>query len=303
MPRDEKPKSLQLTLELVPIRHAEIDGIAMGVLNDGTPFLTTRGLAKLCGVHHTAIQVLGSNWDVERHKPRGVRLRGILAEHGHDGRRLFVPTKFEGQDVNAYVDAVCMAILEYYAFERAVEVAQRSFRILARYTLRKFIFDRVGYDPERELIDSWKHFHDRVMLNQVPNGYYSVFSEISGVVVAAIRGGLKVDTHVVPDISVGRIWSDYWSACGLDEVHGQRTKFPHQYPPYFPQAAVYIEAFIYPLASLPAFRDWLQNEYLPQKFPAYIKKKGKDGHFPKESIDKLLEAINAAPALPSHDAD
>jgi len=33
------------------IKHQiEIDGVGMGVLPDGTPFLTERGLARLCGV-------------------------------------------------------------------------------------------------------------------------------------------------------------------------------------------------------------------------------------------------------------
>lgn len=31
-------------------KQIEIDGIGMGVLNDGTAFLTGRGLARLCGV-------------------------------------------------------------------------------------------------------------------------------------------------------------------------------------------------------------------------------------------------------------
>src|SRR5690242_7570641 len=33
-------------------REIEIEGIGMGVFNDGTPFLNQRGLARLCGVEN-----------------------------------------------------------------------------------------------------------------------------------------------------------------------------------------------------------------------------------------------------------
>ncbi len=33
---------------LIPVRHDEVDGIEMEVLDDGTPYLTARGLAKIC---------------------------------------------------------------------------------------------------------------------------------------------------------------------------------------------------------------------------------------------------------------
>ncbi len=41
---------VQQVLDLGIERQIEIDGIGMGVLSDGTPFLTGRGLARLCGV-------------------------------------------------------------------------------------------------------------------------------------------------------------------------------------------------------------------------------------------------------------
>lgn len=38
---------MQLTL---PIEEKEIDGIGMGVFQDGSTFLSARGLARLCGI-------------------------------------------------------------------------------------------------------------------------------------------------------------------------------------------------------------------------------------------------------------
>lgn len=48
-PAGPKQQSLDLNIE----KQAEVNGLEMGILSDGTPFLTGRGLASLCGVHHT----------------------------------------------------------------------------------------------------------------------------------------------------------------------------------------------------------------------------------------------------------
>jgi hypothetical protein len=34
----------------------------MGVLSDGTPYLNARGLARLCGVHHSRIGEMSKDW-------------------------------------------------------------------------------------------------------------------------------------------------------------------------------------------------------------------------------------------------
>src|SRR5947209_16586829 len=45
-------------------KEKEIDGVGMGVLSDGTAFLTGRGLARLWGVSNARIVELGQEWDV-----------------------------------------------------------------------------------------------------------------------------------------------------------------------------------------------------------------------------------------------
>jgi hypothetical protein len=54
------PQQLKLNLEIAAER--EIDGVGMGVLNDGTPFLTLRGLARMCGVDNAAIVRMTAAW-------------------------------------------------------------------------------------------------------------------------------------------------------------------------------------------------------------------------------------------------
>lgn len=274
---------------------AERDGIEMGVFSDGTPFLTSRGLARLAGVAASAILGWLPTLDQSKPTPRDTKLLGLLAEQGYPANApLLVKLPHEGANVNAHPDAVCMAVLEYYAFEagrNCNEQALRAFRILARHSLRQYVYVSLGYDPTNAIPENWRHFHDRVSLNRLPAGYFSVFSEMSSLIVSAIQHGLTVDNHTVPDISVGQIWSAHWKEIGGDQLFGPRVKYPHVYPDHFPQAQVTPEAWIYPHAALGEFRTWMQEIYLPEKYPNYIGKKVKAGVLPPSRAELLLEAV------------
>jgi hypothetical protein len=58
LPSTPKQGVLDLQIE----KEIEIDGIGMGVLTDGTPFLTGRGLTRLCGINNARIVELGQDW-------------------------------------------------------------------------------------------------------------------------------------------------------------------------------------------------------------------------------------------------
>lgn len=234
---------------------------------------------------------------------RGDRLRGgklakLLDAQGFEGGRLYKQIPFGDQPVvNAYPDQVCMAFLEYYAFEAEPrylkENAKNNYRILARKSLRDYIYSMTGYDPLAQALSSWKHFHDRLLLNAMPSGYFSVFSETAQLVLTAIQNGLIIDDHTVPDISVGQLWSKYWKEARLDDEYGSRAKFPHTYPEYFPQSQANgdIKAFIYPLKALGEFREWLETVYLQQKFPGYLKRKQSQGAIAGDKAKALLKAF------------
>lgn len=284
----------ELPLELPSASFGEIDGIQMGVLNDTTPYLTERGLARLCGVNPKTISDLANNWHDETFKPRGRKIKQLLTQQNFTSDRIVIKTEQNGQKISAYPDTVCMAILEYYAFDSDntdAQIAQRNFRLLARQTLRAFIYEAVGFSPQALKLDSWRHYHGRILLNKLPAGYFSVFREIADIVISAIESGLIIDTHTVPDISVGQMWAKHWASAGLEQTHGERKKFPHEYPDYFPQSAAKTEANIYPLSSLGEFRIWLENTYLPQKFPAYLQKKISQGLIPQSTAGALLISL------------
>jgi hypothetical protein len=208
----------------------------------------------------------------------------------------------ERRQVYAYPDYVCLAILEYYAFEAGANVkpeAVQNFRQLAGMALREFIYTQLGYSPSARVPDSWSLFHDRVSLvfHTVPHGYFSVFKEMSDIIVTLIRQGANVDDKFVPDISVGQHWANHWRDTGLEIIHGARIQYEHNYPSYFPQAVSNPQpAYCYPDSCLGEFRRWMRDTYLQDRMPAYLTSKAKQGALPPSFVKLALEAL--APATP-----
>jgi hypothetical protein len=114
--------------------HHEIDGIELGVLSDGTGFLTGRGLARLCGVAASAIFGWAPNWNPAATKGRDRKITDLLARHGYTENRLFIELRDGNAKISAFPDAVCMAVLEYYAFEadqpNRRDEALQNFRVI-----------------------------------------------------------------------------------------------------------------------------------------------------------------------------
>jgi hypothetical protein len=115
-----------------------------------------------------------------------------------------------------------------------------------------------------------------------------------------IREGLPVDEHTAPDISVGMLWGNYWAKYCLDEKHGKRITHPHVFPDYFPQAAANpVDAWVYPDAALADFRRWFRDEYVPQAFPEYIKRKEDKKQLAPAVAHRLIGAAQGGKLLPS----
>ncbi len=284
-------EQLPLGLEVVTSNNAE-DWEA-GVFNDGTPFLTGASLAKVCGVSKGTFNQWLLEFATDPDKPRSKVLRGILQAQGHEGP-LYVKTTVNGTEVNAFPEKVSMSFLEYYAFESdqaSRETAARNYRMLATRTFRTFIYGLTGYDPNKVALDSWRHFHDRLLLNPVPATHFSVFTEIAGLIVSGIRGGLIMTDETVPDISVGQVWGRHWMASAFDSRYGARARYEHNFPDYFRQAASNPqEPWMYPNDALPEFRRWMNEEYIPNKYPRYIGNKVKQGHLEPEQAMRLIQA-------------
>jgi len=266
----------QLVLDIGVQVQKDVNGVEMGVLENGIPYLTQNGLARIAGSSRSVIYDIAQEWsqhfdDEVLSKNRYSWLRQYLSEKGYNEPQLYIETKRDGKVLYAYPDIVCMAVIEYYAFEaqNKSQAAMDNYRRLAAYGLQKFIFDALGYTPP----DKWRYFHDRVSIltDSAPDGYFIVFHEVTGLISDLIAAGLPVNDKTIPDISVGSAWGRHWTLNDLEAVNGARIKYPHYYPSYYPQAQSNPqEPWAYPDAALPTFRQWFRHEYLPTKYPAYI---------------------------------
>jgi len=189
-----------------------------------------------------------------------------------------------------------MALLEYFAYEDAEPRKEeiQNYRILARISFRQYIYNKVGYVYQTEKLNQWKYFLDRVDLNfdKVPNGFFSVFREMNGLIVTLIRGSVIVNDKTIPDLSVGINWGKYWKEKKLNSKYGERTPYEHNYPEYYPQSDSNPQpAWAYPDKSLPEFRNWFSFEYIYKKFPKYLIEKVKRQKISQKQHLNILEAV------------
>lgn len=287
----------QGVLDLRIEKQIEIDGIGMGVLSDATPFLTGRGLARLCGINNARIVELSASW-TDGSNSLVTKVKEILQSRGITLLHPHIEINQRSGTFYAYPDSVCLAVLEYYAFDapRTKEEAKKNFRLLAGKALHDFIYAQVGYDPNNSIPIVWQQFHDRVSLtyNSVQAGYFSVFKEIADMIVTLGQAGLHIDSSFVPDGSVGIHWSKYWENNKLEEKYGGREKWDHNYPDYFPQAKSNSQpAWCYPESALGEFRKWMRENYIGDgKFTNYINNKIKQKELPASFAQLVIAAYN-----------
>ncbi|TKK11786.1 hypothetical protein PflCFBP13510_12350 [Pseudomonas fluorescens] len=269
----------QFTLDLGVEVQRDVNGIEMGILENGIPFLTQRGLALATGAQRSAIQEITQEWidhfdDDILTKDRISFIRGYLFAQGYTDKSLYIETVREGKPHYAYPDVVCMAILEYYAFEAKSPNKQATvnYRNFAAFGLRRFIYDSLNYTPG----DKWQYHHERVSIlnDAAPLGYFIIFNEITGLIVDLITADLTVNHKTIPDISVGQMWAKHWKEFNYSSIYGERVPCQHNYPARYPQAKSNPqEASAYPNHALAEFRRWFRYDYLVTRFPEYILKK------------------------------
>lgn len=157
-------------------KEGDFGEIGMGVLSDGTPYLSQRGLSVLCGVENAHIGTISSQWNESEQKPRILKVKAILASAGITASAAHAEIQHKGKAYYCYPAEICLAVLEYYAFDAGTNVqdqARQNFRLLAGSKLRDMIYQNVGYDPTGA--DRFKPWHNRIALNyQVcPQGLFS----------------------------------------------------------------------------------------------------------------------------------
>ena len=209
----------------------DFDVVQLGILGDGTPFATATGLATLCDVKRATILEFGEDAPSIDDKFRAGKIAVLLKQYDFQGNKLFQRLYFKGQEVNAYSEPVCMAILEYYAFEageRCTEKAKHIARLLMRKSFRDFVYALVGYKVQQTsfsnyVFDRILHHHN-VDVNPLSDGYFCLFDKM---IELLQKFDLRIDydlreqwydcrkgdkRFLEPDISLGIAFSDLFKS-------------------------------------------------------------------------------------------
>lgn len=136
-----------------------------------------------------------------------------------------------------------------------------------------------------------KGYYGKIDRTQVPNfyiryqdnfhkidrNYFSVISELFVTLNAELeKVGYQIPDRaedgkqIMPDISVGRMFSDYLKKTS-SEYNGSHKFYQHS----FPDARPDIEARMYPIEALPIFRRFIYEVWIPQKAQNYFKERDK----------------------------
>lgn len=257
----------QITIPLVPIKHqSEADGFEMGVMSDGTPYLTASGLAYICGTARSNIITLVNDWQNQRLLPRGQSISQIIQRNGGNPTAdLHTAIKVRGITYHAIPADFCMAVLEYYAFESRsdAETARDNFRNLAAQSLKEFIYKRTGYKATGALPAHLVRYTKN--RSKIPYTHFSMLNEITLSLIAPLEeAGYTLPENLVPDISEGKLFCK-WLRENRGIEPGDFPMYNHEYP----DGRVY-PAKLYPVEYLEDFRKHFHEVWLTQKAGKYF---------------------------------
>lgn len=129
----------------------------------------------------------------------------------------------------------------------------------------------VPVQPIPELHPYQRVWYQRLMLfeqnTKLPTGTWCIFEEIGKLMRDLEAKGVPLHDRATVDISIGQTWC-HW----LREEDGYDTSNLEQYIHHYPDSRGERLANIYPLELLGKFRQWLQDTYIPEKFPEYVRK-------------------------------
>lgn len=274
-------QNLLPTANLEVIKSIAVAGfpIEVGLLRDGTPFLSGRGLAKACGISNSTLVSWGEFAPQAGAKYRSGKLANLLTTYHYRGDRLFLrlPSEvtFGGKaNVSAYPYQVCMAFLDYYAFAANKEAARNSLRILSKQQLPNFICNAIAQQPSAPKPDTKQPESDRTIRGKVPNNYFGVFQIASREKLGTAQNGLPLDVPITSPRNIEKAWGQYWHIHKLWEQHGKRVPYLRRSLDKSPQTTDgYRKTYLYPASALSDFKHWFYLHYIPDRFPSYRHRK------------------------------
>ena len=88
----------------------------VGILTDGSVFMTERALSRFCGVEVDELIELVSNWSLVSMEDKHIKLTNSLKTFGFKNDSLTSVYYNDDTIMIVYGEDVCISVLEYYAF-------------------------------------------------------------------------------------------------------------------------------------------------------------------------------------------
>lgn len=176
-----------------------------------------------------------------------------------------------------------------------------EFEMMVSEWVEKWLFS--GQNPVQEtnpLHPYQRVWYQRLLLfeqrTKLPRGTWCIFEEISKLMRDLEAKDVPLHDRATIDISVGRAWCHYL------RTEGYNTDF-EQYIHCYPDKRGEQLANIYSFELLGKFHQWLQDTYIPEKFPNYVRKYVSDEECKliSEAIDCEIKPINRRGKLTSSD--
>ncbi|BAQ60059.1 KilA N-terminal domain [Geminocystis sp. NIES-3708] len=132
------------------------------------------------------------------------------------------------------------------------------------------LIGKIPVEQTFQLYPYQRVWYQRLMLfeqkTQLPKGTWCVFEEIGKLMRRLEAKDIPLHDRATIDISIGRAWCRY-----LREQKDYDTSSFEQYIHYYPDSRGQQLANIYPYDLLGIFHQWLEDTYIPEKFPKYVR--------------------------------
>ena len=241
----------------------EVDGLTMGILMDGIPYLSESSLAELCGVSQITINSISQEWHSKPLTKRIAAIKMNLAESGYTAPRAYVTAMWNGVEQCCYPSNICISILMYFAFDAGPNCQEK-----ARESLRRLV------NSPQDLIPKSSGHDSQTGGDAMPPGFF---------IPEMMPFGLDpVDLNR----SIEQCWDQYWEDHKLSAKYGERIPNPAS------KSNANVEKWFYPAKSVEVYRVWEQHEYYAGgKFEAYLNKKVESGEIPPALAAHALTTI------------
>ncbi|HEY9889501.1 MAG TPA: hypothetical protein V6D02_13940, partial [Candidatus Obscuribacterales bacterium] len=107
-----------------------------------------------------------------------------------------------------------------------------------------------------------------------PADYFSVAQGMTGKHLRSLQESLASDLPTVPPLNLEKAWSRHWDSQRLWAQYGKRLPQP---PADLSQRQLMPSGlkrtYLYPVSALPEFQQWLDWQYIPDRFPSYRQRK------------------------------